>query len=151
MTDVELKNGFITHHFNPSPSELVRLDTETRRFRRYRINSMMIKWEPLCSTTTDGSVRFGISVGSVQDAINASNITTLTPSASTPVWKAASIKVGTSVMMQPHLFCGGTDLDSVAFTLYIGYPKLPTGTLSKYGQFKVTYDVTLTYPTVKPA
>lgn len=127
--------------FNPAPDNLVRLQAESTKYLKYRINSMVIRYRPHCASTTAGAINFGVQVGPELDGIK---VAALRPAVLTAVWRPGVLRVGADVMMQQHLFSGDKDGNSVAFCLYV---ELPSGKkLSDYGNMEVTYDVTFSFP-----
>lgn len=131
-----------TFEFNPATPDLPRLNAESSKFLRYRIQFFNVAYKSASSTATSGAVYFGIGVGPKNPAIKkGDDILKLRPSIMCPVWKNESINVGRIINSQLFLYVNDKTRDGIAFTLYLVGP-------SDVGQIQCSYRIELAYPTV---
>lgn len=134
------KGKLMTWVFCPGKFGVTRLDNFGTMYSQYQIHSVSIAWKSEASTTTDGTVTYGIRPGPANQKItDKGTILKLRPFKSHAVWKSDSITVGRQVMQQPWLYCNGIADDNAAFTLY-------AVASNNSGYFQITYDLTLRYP-----
>jgi hypothetical protein len=127
--------------FNPAPDALKRLDQFSKMYHRFKINRIVVHYEPGVGTATTGNIAFGICIGPAIANISTSEaIMKLCPASYVPAWKSTSISVGRDIDIGRFMICGGTGDTSVACTLYV------LATAKDLGILRVTYDVSFSYP-----
>lgn len=127
--------------FNPAPDALARLQQFAKMYHRFKINRIVVHYEPGVGTATTGNVAFGICIGPAIATIDKSDeIMKLCPSSYVPAWKASSISVGRDIDIGRYMICGGNGDTSIACTLYV------LATAKDLGIIRVSYDVAFSYP-----
>lgn len=133
--------SFMVMSFCPGNTKLVRLDNEAGKFKRWSLIRVNIVYQPTASLSDSGSITYGILPGPKSALIDEeSEILKLRPFQKHSLWKASSITVSGSIMIQPHMLTNGEKEDNVGFCLYISTTK------PEVGCFRISYDLILNYP-----
>lgn len=127
--------------FSPGKTGLTRLDAESAKYMRWRLNRVTITYEPTGPSTSEETITYGILPGSLSASVtSAATIMKLRPFHKHTTFKSSSITVSSNIMSQQYLYTSGIGEDEVAFCLYLLTTKAAQGVL------KISYDITLAYP-----
>lgn len=137
-------NKLVTIQFNPSSSEVPRLQRIEDMYERFRILYINIKFVPATSSYTTGSLYCGLNPGPANTAVKTSaDIVKMRPSRCVAVWQPATIGVGQTIDSQRYMHCGDLTRDGIAFSFYYYF-----GNAEASGHFQVSYKVEFAYPKV---
>lgn len=134
------KAGLNVLVFSPGKTTLPRLDAEASKYNRWTLNRVTVSFESSAVVTDESTFTYGILPGAKADSVKEDNITALRPFVQHAAYKNGSLTVTRAIMSQPYLYCNGADADATAFCLYLA------ATAAGKGVFKISYDVTLSYP-----
>nr|QZZ63383.1 hypothetical protein [Leuven Tombus-like virus 3] len=136
-----VKKDLTTFVFNPAPDSLPRLASFEKMYTRYRVINLTVSYLPSTSTYSTDNVTLGVNPGpKLPEVKDAETIMRLKPSFMRPVYQSASIRLTSSTMPQPWLYCSDDTRDGVFIVLYV------YATAGSLGHFNVTYDIEFSNP-----
>lgn len=131
--------------FTPGKTGLPILDSEGKRFTRFRIHYVNISYNAVDTATSGVEIAWGIAAGIKREEVkDKATILTLRPSRQHNTFTTANLTLGKVINPQTWMYCEDVTRDGCAFCLYY-----ISG--NSNGSFKFSYSISFDYPNPIPA